>query len=320
MNTPNRIFTIARRTLALSALLGAGLIAAQAQEAAATPATTTTPTLNLQVPTIAPPATFSSSSQDNEVAVADNHFDFLAVDNAQPTSRRYGRPRYRGGNTNPDGSNKWAFLAGAGFTVPVGTDSNYLKTSYGFQVGGGRNFNKNLGVLLQFDWDNFGLTSQSINKYANDFFDDPTNQNGFDANSHIWSFTLNPTFNIFSGETFGAYAVVGGGFYHKTANVFIQVPSTYCDPFYGCYQYAANETVQNYTSNSAGVNGGLGLTYKMSHFANQRLYAEFRVVHTFNKYRPESVVYNDGSVSGWNFLPENSQETTYFPVKFGIRF
>jgi hypothetical protein len=320
MNTLNRTFHIARRTLALSAMLGAGLIAANAQQAV-TPATTVAPTLNFQAPQVfteAQEASFSSSSAQNQVAEAENPFDFLETANTQPPPRRsYGRPRYRGGNTNADGSNKWGFLVGAGLTAPVGDDSNYLKPSWGFQIGGGRNFNKNFGVMAQFDWDHFGFTGQTIANQANLYFADPTNQTGLDGNSHIWSLTLNPTYNIHSGEGIGAYVVVGGGFYHKAATFF--VPTSVCDPFYGIC-YAANETVQNYSSNSAGVNGGFGLTYKTSHFSSARLYAEVRVVHTFNNYRPESTINPDGSVTGWNFFPQNSQEATYFPVKFGLRF
>jgi Outer membrane protein beta-barrel domain len=323
MITLNRTFQIARRTLAFSAVLGIGVAVAHAQQGAA-PAVTTTPTLNFQVPAASSDANFSSSAITNAVAdeVADATSPFSALSSAgtQPPPRRgYSRPRYRGGNTNPDGSNKFGFLVGGGFTIPEGTDSNYLKTNWGFQVGGGRNFNKNFGVMAQFDWDTFGLTGSTLDTYSEIFAGDTAANSGIDGRSHIWSLTLNPTFNIFSGDGMGAYVVAGGGFYHKAANFFIQEPVTDCE-FGFCEQFLADETIQKYSSNSPGVNGGFGLTYKTSHFSNSRLYAEVRVVHTFNNFRPESTINPDNSVTGWNFFPQNSRETTYFPIKVGLRF
>jgi hypothetical protein len=336
MFTPTRPSGFVRCTVALSAILGAGVAVmgaqtSQASDESATQATTQTaqadvqakPTLNLNVPAVNSDAMFSSSSStENEVAVNTNHFNF--VDAMQyGGGSRYGRPRYRGGNTNPDGSNKYVFYGGAGFTAPVGDDSSYLKTSWGIQVGGGRQFNKHVALPIEFDWDSFGFTGQTISNQATLYFDDPTNSlYGLDGHSHIWSFSLDPTYTFYSGEGLGAYVVVGGGFYHKAANFFVPVPAEACD-FY-CYDYTANETVQNYSSNSAGVNGGVGLTYKFSRFSNERFYAEVRVVHTFNNYRPGITVDTPTAVAqaytGWNYFPQNSQETTYFPVKFGIRF
>jgi hypothetical protein len=324
MITMNRPFQIARRMLAFSAVLGMGIAVAHAQQAAA-PAVTATPTLNFQAPVNVPAANFSSSATQNDAAavnVADSKapIDFLSLANTQPPPRRsYGRPRYRGGNQNADGSDKYAFFIGGGLTIPEGSDSNYLRPNWGFQVGGGRNFNKSFGVMAQLDWDTFGLSGSTLDTYSEIFTGDTSANSGIDGRTHIWSLTLNPTFNIGSGEGLGAYVVAGGGFYHKATNFFIQEPVTDCE-FGFCEQFLADETIQNYSSNSPGVNGGVGVTYKTSRFSNTRLYAEVRVVHTFNKFRQESTINQNGTVTGWNFFPQNSLETTYFPVKVGIRF
>lgn len=342
-------FRYLRRGAGLAALAGAGLCVASAQTAAQP---------SLQPANVfqqgagrVQPLNFSSSAVPNFVAPADevssslsssssslDSYDPQAAAQTQLASleksfglpgvnamqygqrRRYGAPRYRGGNTNADGSEKYTFFAGAGFTAPVGDNSSYLGPSYSFQVGAGRNFNAHLGLNLQFDWDNFSVSGDSINSYANTIAGDPTNENGFGAHSHIWSFTLNPTYQIYSGPGLGAYVVVGGGFYHKETTFTIPEVGEGYDYYGYPYEYEANVPVQNYSSNSGGVSGGLGLTYKFSRFSNERLYAEVRAVHTFNSYRPASTIYEDGSVSGWNFFPQNSETTTYFPVKFGIRF
>jgi hypothetical protein len=326
MMTLTRFISIARRSLALSALLGAGLIAAQAQQVA-TPATTSAPTLNLQVPALTPEASFSSSSQDSNVATVDNPFDFLATADTQPPPRRtYGKPRYRGDNTNADGSNKYAFMAGGGFGVPVNITSNDLTTGWGFQVGGGRNFNKNFGLLVQFDYDHFGFTNTTLsNQLA--IYNSP---NVFGAGaiaqlngtSHVWSFTLDPTYTFYQGEGMGAYVVGGVGFYHKTANFTTPVIGEEEDQFGDIFQFQADQTVDDYTSNAPGFDGGLGLTYKFSRFSNERFYAEMRYVYVVNSARPGFTVATINSITptSTNLFPANSNRTSYIPVKFGIRF
>lgn len=326
--------SVVRRGLALAVVAGAGVAVAGAQTGSQT-AAAAPPAVDFQAASVpalssSTPLAYSSSNAEGYDPVQAAQTQLASVEKAvllpdahamqYGQRRRYGAPRYRGSNTNADGSEKYTGFAGAGFTVPVGDNSSFLTPSWSFQVGAGRNFNRHVGLNLQFDWDNFGVDGNTINEYANVLAGDPTNENGFGAHSHIWSFTLNPTYQIYSGQGLGAYVVVGGGFYHKETSFTIpEVGEAY--DYYGYpEEYVENVPVQNYTSNSAGVNGGIGLTYKFSRFSNERLYAEVRAVHTFNTYKPGATVYSDGSVSSWNLFPGNSETTTYFPVKFGIRF
>jgi opacity protein-like surface antigen len=334
MKISNRTFSIARRTLALSAVLGAGLAVAHAQTAAPAVAQ---PELNLQLPAASPVATFSSSSAENEVAVAENHFDFLADANAQPPVRRgYGRPRYRGGNTNPDGSAKYSFFGGAGFTVPTQLTHDTNTTSWGIQVGAGRNFNEHVGVDVEFNWDNFGLQGKTLNNQQNLYnayialYDattgGPGDPNysapiaGLDGYSHVWSFSLDPIYHMGGHEGLGAYVTGGLGFYHKITTFTLPQESDYCDYIYGCYSYVANAPIDSYTSNAAGLNGGGGLTYKFSRFTNEQLYMDVRYVYIFNPARPGVTVATVGNANIANDYPANSNRTSYIPVKFGIRF
>lgn len=236
--------------------------------------------------------------------------------------QRYGRPKYHGGNTNPDGSPKYDFFVGGGFNMPEGTQSNYLTTGWGFGAGGGRMFNAHVGVNLEFNYDHFGMTQSTINNYAA-LYGDPTNSNGFGANSHVWSFSLQPIYNIRSGEGIGAYVTGGVGFYHKVAN--FTLPETGCDPnlyyYYGeCFPVAENVNIDHYTSNAPGFDGGFGLTYKFSRFTNERLYAEVRYVYVANQYKAGLTTANENTYAGFNYFPQNSQHTSYIPVKFGLRF
>jgi hypothetical protein len=248
--------------------------------------------------------------------------------------QRYGRPKYRGSNTNADGSPKYDFYVGGGFGEPIGSDFNYATLGYGFGGGGGRMFNAHFGTNIEFNYDHFGMTGSTLNNqqalynYAINLYNiqNPSNPvapiTGLDGNSHIWSFSLQPIYNLPSGEGIGVYITGGAGYYHKVANFEVPAIGTYCDPFYGCYSYTANQTIDHYTSNAFGVNGGVGVTYKFSRFASQRLYAEVRYVHLFNSYRP-GVTYatvTPENVNENNFFPQNSTHTDYLPVKFGIRF
>ncbi|MDQ2925146.1 MAG: hypothetical protein M3R43_06270 [Acidobacteriota bacterium] len=325
-----QIAQIARRTLnvaAFSALLGAGMAVAHAQQAPApvVPAATAEPTLNFQLPVSDRSAALFSSSSDNQVAVAENHFDFLAAaensDTQPPPRRSYGRPRYRGGNSNADGSNKYAFLVGAGYTQPLGNTYHYLRPSYGFQVGGGRNFNKNVALFLQFDYDRFGFNGRTIANQSTIFTGSPQDQ-GLDGSTHIWSVTLDPTFTLYSGEGLGAYVVGGVGFYHKAANFTFPQQGFQCDQFGNCFSFVQNSNFPggSFYSNAPGYDGGFGLTYKVSRFSNERLYVEARYVFISNSQRQGVTINNLSTSTSNNAFPANSNRTTYIPVKAGIRF
>jgi hypothetical protein len=251
-----------------------------------------------------------------------------------PPRRRYGRPRYNDSSHNPDGSNKYAVVLGVGMTAPLGNTYHYLNTNYGLQVGAGRNFNKNFTVMVQFDYDRFGFTGATLynqqslyNYYCNATLAAEgvcTQVSGLDGTSHVWSFTVDPSYSVPLSDNVSAYGVVGVGFYHKTANFTVPATGEYCDYYYGCYQYEANETIDKYTSNAPGFNGGIGLTFKPSRFANERLFVEGRYVFVDNSQRSGITVNSGGTVlnayNGNNFYPANSNRTTYTVYKAGIRF
>jgi hypothetical protein len=189
---------------------------------------------------------------------------------------------------------------------------------------------------LEFDYDHFGMTSATLQNQENlynyfiglynatpDGLANPaTPIAGLDGNNHIWSFSLDPSYNFYSGEGLGAYVIGGFGFYHKVANFTEPEEGEYCDPYYGCYPYVANGVIDHYTSNAPGVNGGLGLTYKFSHFSNEKLFAEVRYVYTFNSARAgvTAATASPADEDVANDFPYNSNRTGYLPVKFGLRF
>ncbi|MDE3104270.1 MAG: hypothetical protein KGK08_03760 [Acidobacteriota bacterium] len=271
----------------------------------------------------------SSSSADASASAAIDRANLLRESALQPPPRRsYGRPRYSDGSHNADGSKKYTFELGGGFTMPVSMTKDALTPNFDLQFGFGRNFSSKLGVIAQFDYDRFGIQTPILNSLLT-VYDSlgATDQNGnaltqIGGTSHVWSLTLNPIYNLTQGDKFGTYVVGGFGFYHKTANFYYPGVGTYCDYYYGCYPVQSNQTIDKYTSNAPGFNGGAGFTYKTSRFTDMRFFAEVRYVYVANQARP----YYDGttgtplSPTYFNVFPQNSQHTTYLPVTFGIRF
>jgi hypothetical protein len=330
----NRLSTILGRSAAVTFLAAAGTLGLHAQQSAGTAAPL--PTLNLKASLIAPlnlsnllstpdDLSYSSSVGSNETADAET---FSLSADQPPPRRRYGRPNYNDSRTNPDGSPKYTFLGGGGFGVPTGGTHNYLTTGWGLQVGGGRNFNKKFALIAQFDYDHFGFQTGTLNNllaiyngppiFATDQNGDPLSQLG--GSSHVWSFTINPKYTFHDGDKYGAYVVVGAGFYHKTAN-FTTPAIEEEDTFFGPIQFQANQTIDKYTSNAPGFNGGFGMTYKFSRFTSQRFYAEARYVFVDNQPRAFQNGSTDvGTSTYFNVFPQNSAKTTYIPVKFGIQF
>lgn len=296
MQTSRSLLVIAYRTAAFS-ILAATACLTQAQRP------------SLIIASGAAPASLSSAS---------------ALESLQPPPRRYGRPNFSDKTSNSDGSAKYEFLAGGGVSLPLGDTHVYQTPSWGLQAGAGRNFNRNFGVILQFDYDHFGLQAATLNNQTyiyNTLLGCSGCVAGLDGNNHVWSFTLNPTFTLAAPGSWNAYAVVGGGFYHKVTNFTRPTTQEQCS-IYGCGYFSVNSNIDHYTSNAGGVNGGFGLTYKFSTFSNARIYVEARYVLVLNQQRKGITAANASSApaNSTNFYPANSHRTTYVPIKLGIRF
>jgi hypothetical protein len=285
----------------------------------------------------------SSDSLSPEDATADAAtLTFPGASSAMqpPPRRRYGRPRYNDSSHNSDGSNKYVFEAGVGMGAPIGDTHHYFNPNYGFQVGGGRQFSNKFAVLLQFDYDHFGINKNTLDSQAALYNNVGPNDTGcgpgqgesacgsfVDGNNHIWSFTLNPTYTFLSGDKYGAYAVLGAGYYHKVTDFTTPAQGEECY-YYECFTVTENEVFDHYSANAFGGNLGIGLTYKFSRFADERLFIEARYVLVDNAQR-EGYTYSasaGGDIAtgsnpdGNNAFPANSNKTTYIPIKVGIRF
>jgi hypothetical protein len=320
----SRLSAFFGRTAAVTFIAAAGTLGLNAQQSAGTAAPL--PPISLKASLSAPldlstPDELKYSSSTGSVELADAENFTFGGDDQPPPRRRYSKPNYNDSHTNSDGSAKYTFLAGGGFTLPVGGSHSYLAPSYNIQVGAARNFSKTFGVQAEFDWANFGFQTATLNNQLDIYNGTCSGGCGLTqlgGTSHVWSLTLDPIMNFYTSDTWGAYVIGGGGYYHKTANFTIPSTGQYCDPYYGCFTYQANQTIDKYTSNAFGVNAGVGGTYKFSRFASTRFYVEARYVYTFNSARQFS--YGDINGNNFNVFPENSAKTGFIPITFGVRF
>ncbi len=100
----------------------------------------------------------------------------------------YHRPNYNDSRTNPDGSPKYFFLGGVGFGIAHRRNSQLPQPRLGSAGRCCRNFNKKLGVDVQFDYDHFGFQTGTLNNllaiyngpplFATDSNGDPLTQLG----------------------------------------------------------------------------------------------------------------------------------------------
>lgn len=266
---------------------------------------------------------YSSSVDPNPALAAERLSLAPASDDTQPPPRRrYGRPRYQDRGHNADGSNRYTFEFGGGLTAPTGATGKRTDLSYSLKAGAGINFNRKFAVMGEYNYDHFGITGGTLANQAALFntiyagYTDPNTGealdfSGLDGNAHVWSLTVNPMFTFHETDKTSAYVVVGGGFYRKITNFTLPTTAVGYSYYYGEYEYTANETIENYSNNAGGVNGGIGFTYKPSRFAGEKFFAEARYVEVFNSASANSAASD---------YPPSNARTGYFPVTVGIRF
>lgn len=305
---------IALGAVAVVAVVGAGVGVMSAQSLAGSSA---------------PSAAYSSSASEQTDAmvvapVPDFSKMMAGVDggHAQYGGGSRDRGYYRSGD---EAWSKFTVYGGAGATVPLANTSKYLTPNFDIQAGVGYRFGRHFELPVEFDWDQFGVTKASLDNQIG-IYDYLISNNSvkylLDGNSHIWSFSLQPTYTFYSGPRMGAYVKAGVGFYHKVAN--FTLPGETVDCYYYCGVYETNYNLDHYTSNAPGYDAGFGLTYKFSPDSRARFYAEARYVFIDNdqRYGITNTTASLATVtdSTTNFYPANSNRTEYIPITVGIRF
>jgi hypothetical protein len=203
-------------------------------------------------------------------------------------SQSYNRPAL--------GFNRFAFEVGGGFNAPAGYFSNIATWGGNFTVGGGWNFSKSLGALLEFQY----LDNKVGGHYLRTVAGTPG------GNVQNWAITAEPVWNYKTKGNFGGYVIGGGGFYRRLTS--FTVPGV----GFGCYYYfcglqSVNVVVAHYSSNQGGLNLGTGMTFKaFGPDADAKLFMEARYVWVDS---PKTNVFH---------IPDSTE--SMFPVTIGIRW
>lgn len=224
-----------------------------------------------------------------------------------PSPSAKASPQYGQNAHYPDYTSRWshlAFEAGAGFTAPVGNTAHGWETyGYNIRLGGGWNFTKHIGLLLEYQWNKDKIPGSTLTALAE--------ANGLTqplgGNVNTWSFTLDPIIYMPVTHTLGGYVTGGGGFYRKVTN-FTQLFLGETCSFYYCYIGYFPSTVAHSSSNQGGLNIGLGGYWKaFGEDSKAKLYAEARYVWVDSPVASPEDPYGSGTQST-------------IPVTFGIRF
>ena len=186
---------------------------------------------------------------------------------------------------------KWNFNVGAGVTPMVGDISSRLNTGWHVTVGGGYNVAPSFGVSMEYMYNGLGVSRSAL-----DELDVPS------GNAHVHSLTVNPIWRFKRGERFGAYAIVGGGYYRRTVQ-FTQPTTAIVNVFDPWWGYVGpvvvpiNQILGSVTSNAGGVNAGLGTTIDLGH-GGAKFYGEIR----------------------YHYAATHRSRTQMLPITFGIRW
>lgn len=216
-------------------------------------------------------------------------------------------PQYGNNNRYPDYTSRWshvAFEAGVGPTAPIGNDvrDGYETWGYNITLGGGWNFSKRLGALLEYQFDKQKIPGSTLATLAIDS-GSPTPLGG---NINTWSLTIDPIFYQPITKTVGGYVTGGGGFYRKVTNFTELELEEQC--VYYCYEGYVPATVAHSSSNQGGLNLGIGFYWKaFGEDSNAKLYAEARYVWVDSPVASASDIYGEGTEG-------------LIPVTLGIRF
>jgi hypothetical protein len=173
---------------------------------------------------------------------------------------------------------KLNFSMGGGLTVPLNPIAKFAGAGGSFLASSGYNVDQHSSIVGQFMWDGLPPSVGAIAQL-----------NGISSHVNLYSMTADYKYRTGLGKTFGAYAIVGGGWYYRNSGIskstFISTP-TVCQPIYPYYGYTCSNGYVNTVGVSAGTssfgaNGGIGLTLKVKD--GWKFFVESRYVYAASR-------------------------------------
>jgi hypothetical protein len=168
----------------------------------------------------------------------------------------------------------WTFNVGGGGSLTNGNTTKFARSGAVAAAGVARNYSKYLGLRVDFQWDNLPLRNSAL-----------ALAQAPGATSQVYSFTFDPIINIPVNQTWGGYAVIGPGYYHRSGKLDSStvVPGSPCNAFWNWWGTCFNGSVPinrqflAASENEFGLNFGGGITRQIT--PRLQLYGEFRYLH-----------------------------------------
>jgi hypothetical protein len=172
--------------------------------------------------------------------------------------------------------NRYNFTVGGGPGIGKGEVAAFVGNSDQVVLGGGMNFSRMFGVDAEYMYYNLSFRPSVIQ-----------NQNLPGAGGHLQSISLDGIVNVprHLGK-FGAYGIFGIGFYRRSVSANTQMLQTnyICQPAWvrwwdiNCLNGSPQtpQTLSSFSRDAGGFNYGGGLTYRLNHLHNSKLYIEYR--------------------------------------------
>ena len=256
-------------------------------------------------------ATSPAESSSNPVQLADNAgmLELNALPAApDPKGGAAGQydNRSRGGGGGGGIKSHLTYEVGGGFNAPTNDSSPYINWGYNFTVGAGYRMDQHLSLNLEYQFIHSGLPDAIVAEAGAN--------GGYD---HIWSFTLDPMYEVNPKSSITFYAVGGGGFYRKVTSFTDPQQGSYCDYFGFCYGVTQNVVVGHFSSNQGGWNIGGGIEHRFAGWngdGRMKVFAEARYLDVLS---PEV---NGISPNGLGVITTIGADTKIIPVTFGVRW
>jgi hypothetical protein len=207
---------------------------------------------------------------------------------------------------NTDGSSKLMVEFAGGFDTTAGATRRYQTSGWNYRMGAGYRLKRRLGAMIEYNYDHFSVPQPLVDSI---FVSTYYGNQGVVGRVHLWSLTLQPTFEVVQTEHYGLYLTGGGGFYRKVT-VFSESTSK-CNPTGSYVNVCVLGSSGEYrlSNNAGGMNVGAGIARRISDSSNAKLFIEGRYVWVDNTPSSHNTAY-----------PPANQRTGYFPVSAGVRW
>ena len=191
---------------------------------------------------------------------------------------------------------------GVTITAPLNPTAQLVNVGGGFVGGAGYNFSPHHALIGEFMWNRLGAADGALAAIRA-----ALGTRNIDGHGDLFALTGNYRFEL-RGKSTGVYFIAGGGWYHRNATLNTHVAtgsSITCTPTWEFWGYqcesgtvTADQTVASYTADNLGVNGGVGVTFRVAGESRYRVYLEARYI----------------------YVPSKTLHTELIPITFGIRF